>query len=193
MKIVNCPYCKEELKEAPTRKKKCPNCGNYIFVRKGELLTEEQATIKDWINRLERLDLTEEMFEIHRAALVKQFGKPPLINDVIWRFLNAQLTKSRDFFNLKIVYLEMARLVSMEGKDPKPYLVKACKMELLELKKSGTSKVKVYTCNDNLVCSECRKLENKVFTIAEALETMPVPHLCQNQNGCRCWWNDADF
>ena len=28
-----CPYCKVQLAKRPQRKKKCPSCGNFIFVR----------------------------------------------------------------------------------------------------------------------------------------------------------------
>jgi uncharacterized Zn finger protein (UPF0148 family) len=44
-----CPYCGSSLAERPKRKKKCPHCGNYIYVRtrpadrKKVLVTEEQA------------------------------------------------------------------------------------------------------------------------------------------------------
>ena len=55
-----CPYCQYEFPETPTRKKKCPNCGNYVYVRKGILLTEEQVNIEDWISRVEALGITRE-------------------------------------------------------------------------------------------------------------------------------------
>ena len=193
MNTTNCPNCNYKLKEVPTRKKKCPTCGKYIFVRSGELLTENQATIKDWIKRLENLGLTEKEYKLHSATLAKQFGQTPLINDVIWRFFNLQLTKSKSYFNSKIIYLEMARLLSKEGKDPNRYLAEAAKMELLELKKSWVLKVTIYTCNDNFVCSVCRKLENQVFTIANALEKMPIPYTCQNKDGCRCTWGSVSL
>ena len=39
---VKCPYCLYELKVAPKRKKKCSGCGNFIYVRRGKLSTQDQ-------------------------------------------------------------------------------------------------------------------------------------------------------
>ncbi|HAJ37329.1 MAG TPA: hypothetical protein DCL15_16795 [Chloroflexi bacterium] len=42
-----CPYCRRKLEKKPTRKRKCPHCGELIYVRAGDLLREdelEQAT-----------------------------------------------------------------------------------------------------------------------------------------------------
>jgi hypothetical protein len=181
-----CPYCNQILSQKPTRKKKCPNCGNPIFVRGGQLLTEEQATIKDWLTRLENLGLTEKVYHSHEDALRKQWGFKPKINDVIWRFLNSRLSIPSDYFTNKIIFLEMARLVLNEGKDPKQYLAEAAKQELLEIKASQVKQVSVYTVNDNFVCSECRKLEKETFTVESALINLPIPKNCTNQDGCRC-------
>jgi DNA-directed RNA polymerase subunit RPC12/RpoP len=44
-----CPYCGHTLEKKPVRKKKCPSCGNFIFVRtrpsdrQKVLVTEQQA------------------------------------------------------------------------------------------------------------------------------------------------------
>ena len=181
---IICPYCGKNLDEIPTRKKKCTNCGNTIIIRRGELLTQEQAIIKDWKTRLEKFGFTENEFSKHREALTQQFGHTPSINDTIWRFLNSQIVKTKD----KAIYYEMAHLVSMEGKDPKPYLAEVSKQTLLECKKLRARKVGVRNCTDAYVRPECHKLENQIFTPKEALEKMAIPALCQNKDGCRCWY-----
>jgi hypothetical protein len=44
-----CPYCSSALEKKPSRKKKCPDCGNFIYVRtrpidrERVLVTEEQT------------------------------------------------------------------------------------------------------------------------------------------------------
>jgi len=42
-----CPYCDKLIDPKPTRKRKCPHCGQPIFVRAGELLTEFAAAVLD--------------------------------------------------------------------------------------------------------------------------------------------------
>ena len=62
---VKCPYCAKELAEKPARKKKCPHCSQYIYVRQGKPLTEKQALENDlerrWLGILERYDVSERM------------------------------------------------------------------------------------------------------------------------------------
>lgn len=51
-----CPYCQNELEKKPGRKKKCPHCGNFIYVRtrpadrERVLVTETQSELieKQW-------------------------------------------------------------------------------------------------------------------------------------------------
>ena len=38
-----CPYCSTKLNKTPLRKTKCPACSQYIYVRKGKLVTEQSA------------------------------------------------------------------------------------------------------------------------------------------------------
>ena len=58
--IVICPYCNTLLDKMPTQKKKCPSCGNDIYVRteypsrKKLLLTKEQVDKLDAQRTLER-------------------------------------------------------------------------------------------------------------------------------------------
>jgi predicted RNA-binding Zn-ribbon protein involved in translation (DUF1610 family) len=42
-----CPYCNKQLEKRPVRNTKCPMCGAKIILRKGQLLTEEQAAAYD--------------------------------------------------------------------------------------------------------------------------------------------------
>lgn len=37
-----CPYCRRKLEKKPTRKSKCPQCGELIYVRAGDLLREDE-------------------------------------------------------------------------------------------------------------------------------------------------------
>jgi len=72
-------------------------------------------------------------------------------------------------------------------------LQKHHKSELLYYKKTGViEKVVILTAGNNS-CEHCQKLDHKILTIAEALETMPLPvkHCTADVFGtgkgfCRC-------
>jgi len=90
-----------------------------------------------------------------------------------------------------MIYYEMARLISEEGKDPKPYLSNALCIELQELKKGGAKTVRVVGCgmrgDDPSACNKCIALHGKKYDIDVALQTLPIPTLCENEEGlCRC-------
>ena len=158
-------------------------------MRQGNLRTQEQAEIQDWLKQLQYLDVTRKEFDRHQKQLSKQFGQKPAVNDTVWRILNSRVASTRDHHILLQVYSEMARLVEKEGKDPKPYYAKVSRHELLEIKEGGLyEKVRVQTCNDDHVCSACRELAKRTFTIEEALATLPVPNGCQSETGCRCFY-----
>ena len=97
-----CPYCGVELEKKPTRKKKCPDCNNYIFVRTSPLdkskilitedeidLIEEQwaiynGTYDDYLSQKKK-------FEYEREKLTKKFGSKASENDIKWSLLNEEL------------------------------------------------------------------------------------------------------
>lgn len=65
-KKIRCPYCNNPLEKKPTRKKKCPSCGEYIYVKKGQLYKEddlkkyeEEMTKDAEKNRIEYLSLSQ--------------------------------------------------------------------------------------------------------------------------------------
>jgi predicted RNA-binding Zn-ribbon protein involved in translation (DUF1610 family) len=186
-KKPECPYCGKTLDVKPTRKKKCPHCGRPIFVRQGNLRTQEQAETDDWLKRLEYLGVTRKDFDRHQQELAKQFGLKPVVNDTVWRILNSRIASTRSHQDLRLIYQEMAHLVETEGKDSKPYNVEARKHELLEIREGGFwNRATIQTANDDLVCPACRKLAKKTCSIDEALQTLPIPNLCQSERGCRC-------
>ena len=184
-----CPNCGEKLEKRPSRKKKCPHCDLFIYIRKPYLMTEEEAQLTDWAKRLERIGISREDINQHQVNLAKQFGFHPPVNDVIWRALNSIVTSNRDKNDIQNAFQEMANIARMENKDPTPYLKEAAILELQEIKQSGFADyVTVMTVNDHLVCEKCRELEGKKIPINEALNNLPIPTECQNEDGCRCWY-----
>ncbi len=126
--------------------------------------------------------------------LSKQFGKTASINDTIWKILNTQVTKRVSFHDVKMAYYEMARLVSIEGKDPKPYCAEALRTELLELKSLGVKTVTIegYGMRSDSSCDKCKSLHGKKFDIETALQEMPIPTVCEDNFGCKCSYIAAD-
>lgn len=207
-----CPYCKKVLEQKPTRKKKCPFCQNYIYVRtlpsnrKKALATEEEAKKIDteWAkigrrqNRLRLLDevgISENDF-IKRTHKSIEEASDQEIKDVVWAGYNQlalKYAKSNDFGALKTLYYRMALFLNEERKDFFQILQQSAKMDLLSYRQSEVvKKVEILTCGENS-CESCQRLAGKKFTIEEALEKMPIPNKeCtfklydENRGFCRC-------
>jgi hypothetical protein len=205
-----CPYCNQILEKRPQRKKKCPHCGNYIFVRSRQelfpfaLLTEQDARVADHFETLKGMgsfDVSEDDFFREREELAERFGRQPDSGDVLWSLYNRlvyESTPSRDSV-LPFLYFLMAHFLYEEGKEFRHLLEQSRKMELTEYKKDGVvEKVFIITAGD-ASCEACQKLDGKVFTVDEALDQMPIP--CKDctfdfqgtgQPGwCRCLYGAA--
>ena len=205
-----CPYCKKVLEQKPQRKKKCPFCKNFIYVRtlpstrSKILVTEDEAKKIDlewekvnfrnkWLSNLKQYRITEKDFGIHKDKLSKKFGQEASDRDVIWSIFNELLTKIRDLHSLKMIYYEMALFLNEEGKDCFTVLQQSAKMELMKFKQEGfIKKVRILIGGEDS-CEACQRLKNKVFTLEEALENMPIPckecthKLYDEKRGfCRC-------
>ena len=113
-----CPYCGEKLETRPQRKKKCPHCGNHIFLKRRpdsknkELVTETQALAieKQWKEVHEHNELLDDLkewgiSESEFARVKKQFVGGANNGDVIWSLLQQRLLSLAK--NAK--YPEMAR------------------------------------------------------------------------------------
>ncbi len=197
---VSCPSCGVLLARKPKRKKKCPHCGEYIRVRKGNLYTEKQLEVIDWLPRLERYGVTFQTFTKHFLKVMKAEGHEPEVGDVVWdilgHLLDMALSEEKpNYSRLSSIYFQLwdfARHHKPE-EDSKPYLVESTRYGLLVAKKDKEAglyeRVRVYTCNDSLVCDACRALsDGPPIDIDEALRTMPVPNQCRSERGCRCWY-----
>ncbi len=194
-----CPYCRKVLDRKPQRKTKCPFCNNDIYVRTKQkifpstLLNKEDAVAVDWLKNLENFGIKDNDFLNKRRELFKKFGKEAESTDVIWGLFNELILKTKDLHSLKMIYYEMALFLNKEGKDFFQFLQQSAKMELMKFKQEGfIKKVRILTAGEDS-CETCRRLENMVFTIEEALEKMPIPckecthKLYDKERGfCRC-------
>lgn len=129
-----CPHCNQSLEKKSGRKKKCPNCGEYIYVRtrpidnQKVLVTQDQTEIieeqwaivygthKEYIAQREN---TKRTIEKERQTLEKRFGQKPSDNDIQWSLLNNDILKHaqhRDWGLFRNTKFNMAEILRKETK-----------------------------------------------------------------------------
>jgi|Deesub1362A_J573_1020465.scaffolds.fasta_scaffold08724_2 tetratricopeptide (TPR) repeat protein len=199
---VSCPYCNALIAPPPKRRKKCPYCGNTVYVKPDQslfarpLLTEEEARTAEEMKTLHSYGVTAEEFWKTEKELTEKFGQRPSHRDVLWGLYSKTITKlanQKDALAvLSWVYWHMALFAYEEGKDPEPLLRQSHRMYLKSLRSWGADRgVKIVARDD--ACSQCQELNGTVLTIREALAKMPLPHkACTHKEGenpysiCRC-------
>ncbi len=153
-----CPYCNQGLDKKPGRRKKCPHCGQFIYVRTrpsdGEkvLVTEAQAEKiqEQWFivhggthdAYLEakgqvaqgKVKLAERFAE-EKAILAERFGREPSDNDVQWGLLNDELLghiQQRNWGLFRNVKLAMAEILRKEGRSTQAlgFYLEVCYLDL---------------------------------------------------------------
>ncbi len=132
-------------------------------------------------------NISKEEFESERASA----NKIPDA-DIMWGLLNKKLNKhmlESDCSGMKLIYLDMANFLRVEGRSFLHILKALQKCNLMTYKEAGLKNVRILTARDNL-CKTCSQLEGKVLTIDKALETMPLPpRECEfSISGCRKGW-----
>ena len=185
---VYCPNCKQQLEQAPKRKAKCPHCNQYIYIREGKLVTEDDAQTLDWLRYLDRFGITRQKFDSFRKELSNKFKTQASVHDTDWYILNAWVASNPNIRRTKFAYYEMARLASQEGIDEKPYIEQALRSQLIFYKTRGVIFVWVENYEElpnYSTCPQCAELHGKRFSIDEALDKMPIPRSCTSES-CRC-------
>lgn len=158
-----CPYCGMVLQAKPTQKQECPTCHKNIIVRNGELVTEEQATIKEWLERLAGFGIDQREFNYCRDDLSREFSSQASVNDTVWRILNnLVLIHAGNNKSLELIYGEMSRLVSSEGKDPTKYLIEAEKARNRQQTISTTPQKQVFLGQTELEYIRAIRKEGKL-------------------------------
>ena len=206
-----CPNCNKKLEKKPGKKAKCPSCGKFIYVRTSpktqqKILTTESGakkidqewekiySAKRWLGMLKSYGVDEKDLSKYKE---KEGGSD---RDAIWSIFNELIeryAKKNDLQNLKMVYYQMALFLNEEGKDFFKIRQQSSIMELKQFQKEGfVKKVKILASDES--CEACKKLKNKIFTINEALEKLPIPcaectHIMDNgkRGFCRCLYNSV--
>lgn len=173
-----CPYCKHTLSPIPKRKTKCLYCGNTIYVR----------TLA--FKRKQKYLITEE--EYNKIEMQRK-EQDRIARDKKWQQLNADALKAMkkdDLQELSQVYLEQALILYNEGKDFFSILKCSREENLKYMLSMGVEKVQILAAKDS--CANCKALNGKVFSIADAIKNSYLPcekctHGIKSEKGfCRC-------
>jgi hypothetical protein len=194
---AKCPYCNTPLDPVPTRKKKCPSCGEFIYVRTRPsdnqriLVTEEDAKSLD---ALKNLGVSQKEYQDIEKQLSQKFRTAPSQGDIVWTILNERLIsamKKNDWQQMGMLYWSQARLLYELGKEFFRPGQEAARCVLRNYQSMGVRKVEILTAGDSYCCEKCRALKGKVFTVKKALETMPIPVMDCEKGWCRCLYVSA--
>lgn len=126
-----CPYCDETLNKMPGRKRTCPFCGGFIYVRtrpsdeKKILVREDQIPVieEQWAmanGTHEQFLVEREAYEKERNALRNKFGREPSENDIRWSMLNISLMEYAQNFQwgfYRNARLSMGDILKKESKE----------------------------------------------------------------------------
>ncbi|MCX6053274.1 MAG: zinc ribbon domain-containing protein [Campylobacterales bacterium] len=77
MKMVECPYCKEDIKEGAIKCKHCNSMLNKIFDAK-EVIHKEVESIKEkvfWTDETDQIKVTSNRFMVGSTSYVKRTAK----------------------------------------------------------------------------------------------------------------------
>jgi len=125
-----CPYCDSELDKFPGRKKKCPSCGEFIYVRtrpndeKKILVREDQIIEVEELWSIKNGNHKEflaerKLFSDKKAELASSLGKEPNDNEVKYALLELELEKYANEYQWGLyrnARLSMGDILKKEGK-----------------------------------------------------------------------------
>lgn len=125
-----CPYCATELTKRPSKKSKCPNCGQYIYVRTRPIdrhrvlvtLKQAEEIESQWAN-FRRIDIYDYIAPEEIEDQKKQFFEKKGVRisdfDAKWSILNKQLiehSKNANWGLYRNARLAMASVREQRGK-----------------------------------------------------------------------------
>ena len=164
-----CPYCGAVQDPPPQRRRKCRDCGETIHTRTDQETRKRYLITATEADRLHRQQREERWKELSKAVEVA--------------------SRAGDLNALAAAYVQQSYFLFGDGRPHQRVAQDAARCRLLHFQQTGVPKVSVMTSQDERVCEYCRSLEGKVFTVAEALRTMPLPGPGCDDGMCRCVYN----
>lgn len=201
-----CPHCGVAFEKAPTRKRKCPACKGTVYVKytptdpQKRIVTEARAkeiealwAARHTENRIEVFFSTYDLDGSTRtkieSTLRERLCREPTAQEVIEAGAEAALARAKtanDWHQQKMLHFERALWLFQAGR---PHLEEARQSRRAELRgvasEGLTARVRVLGGE----CAECAGLDGRVFTIEEALATLPIPcPACETWDEGRGGW-----
>jgi len=167
-----CPYCGKQLDKKPGRKKKCPHCANFMYVRtrpldnQKVLVTEEQKEVieEQWsiANGTHEIFLAERCArEEKKGRLASRFGREPSEEEIRRALLADKTTES----NLRVLR----------------------EVKRLQRESPGGFGVEVVSVLSNTTCDFCANMDGKIIPADRCTpKTIPPWPQCTSEEGCRC-------
>ncbi len=192
---LECPICKQSLDRHSRNRFKCPHCRNWIYFLGDNPVTREdherlaekyyqdryKETLRGtMVEELAKIGLAEEKLKGREQELLAKMGVQPQKISVILSLFSETIVKVKDPNEKWERYLSLANILHKGGEDSFHVLQVAQKNKLAALKKEGYRNVSILA---GRMCEACRKLDEKVLSIEEALKTTPIPiRDCQNRS-----------
>jgi uncharacterized protein YkuJ len=206
---VCCPYCGVVLDPPPRATKKCPVCGEKMHLKtvagtdERRLMTEADIAENDeaWgryhfrkraIWASEMIGCSEEDFLRTEQRLAGKWKTLPGPGDVFWSLANhagVEAAAQGEWRHASNIYRNMGMWLYKErGESPVKLLREARIARLRDLASTNgkQARVRAFDCNDDEVCEACLSNRGKTWTVAEALDSPPVPHPDCANGLCRC-------
>lgn len=176
---AECPNCHKALSKIPGAKKKCPHCGDFMYVRTNfhnirVVVTEKDADVIDFTNYI--LPIADAC-GISRGEISDCFQSGRSFNDALWSVINFHLLKNQKDGNWDVLislYHVSERICLLENRSTKHIVKRRSYFELLRLKEMGMKTAIVITVLDES-CDACKNLDGKEFDIDEAMRIQPLP------------------
>jgi hypothetical protein len=102
-----------------------------------------------------------------------------------------EAARDHDWARLTALYELQAWWLDEEGRDALQVTRLARRAELRALAARGVARIRVAAADDER-CAACRRVGERVMTVADALRLMPIPNASCAYKWCRCRWEPAN-